>query len=45
MEYVTMKEINKKANLLKEQETTIVWVGKHASIGGSIRHSNTNGRK
>jgi hypothetical protein len=44
MEYVTMKEINKKANLLKEQET-IVWVGKHASIGGSTRHSNINGRK
>jgi hypothetical protein len=30
-----MKEINKKANLLKEQETTRMWVGKHASIGGS----------
>ncbi len=42
-EYVTMKEINKKANLLKEQETTRMWVGKHASIGGSTRHSNTNG--
>jgi hypothetical protein len=36
---------NKKANLLKEQETTRVWVGKHASIRGSTRHSTTNGRK
>jgi hypothetical protein len=33
MEYVTMKEINKKANILKEQETIGMWVGKHASIG------------
>jgi hypothetical protein len=37
-----MKEINKKANLWKEQETTRMWVGKHANIGGSTRHSNTN---
>jgi hypothetical protein len=31
--------------LLKEQEITKVWVGKHASIRGSTRHSNINGRK
>jgi hypothetical protein len=33
MEYVTMEEIDKKANLLKEQKTTTMWVGKHANIG------------